>query len=395
MSKPRGFRLLIAVVLGFAVPVLCGAQRPLGPPVLVNLPVPGLEGAVPVALAMNARGDFVAAWENVPVNGSGGIRELRARRFLADGRPATGEVLVAADPPDAQAIGIALMEDGSFFVTLSGYPDLVARRYGPDGSFQGESVVGRGILRGRYSLAARPDGGFVLAWMRQARDQVHLVVQAVGADGEPAGPERRVGKGDSPAVAAGPDGGFVVAWVGEQPTPEDAHFNDLYVLAQRFGPDGRPLGGRVAIQGRFHGVIGNLRAAADGAGNFLLLWQEEGELRPAGGRGEFREGLYARRFDPDGTPLTGVVELEGFRAEAPQLAIDRAGNFVVTFSSSATTISGTFAQRFTADGAPFRPAFLVVPRTGGALVASDAGGNFVVVWSRNAREIVAQRYRKR
>jgi hypothetical protein len=231
--------------------------------------------------------------------------------------------------------------------------------------------------------------------MRQTGEQLALVARIIGADGQPAGPERRVAKGDSPAIAAEPDGGFVVAWVGEQPTPEDAHFNDLYVLAQRFGPDGRPLGERIAVQGRFHGVIGNLRAAANGAGNFLLLWQEEGELRPVGGRGEFREGLYARRFAPDGTPLTGVVELEGFRAEAPQLTIDRAGNFVVTFSSSATPVSGTFAQRFTADGAPFRPAFLVVPRTGGALVASDAGGNFVVVWSRNAHEIVAQRYRKR
>ncbi len=395
MSMPRGFRLLIPLLLGLAVPALAVAQRPLGPPFQVNVEAAGLEGAGASALAMNARGDFVVTWVNVPLNGSGAPRTLHARRFAADGTPVTGDILVSDDLLDRPGPEVALMEDGSFFVVLPAYPDLVARRYGPDGSFQGESVVARRLLRGSYSIAARPDGGFALVWMRQTGDQLALAARIIGADGQPAGPERRVAKGDSPAIAAEPDGGFVVAWVGEQPTPEDAHFNDLYVLGQRFGPDGRPLGERIAVQGRFHGVVGNLRAAADGAGNFLLLWQEEGELRPAGGRGEFREGLYARRFAPDGTPLTKVVELEGFRAEAPQLAIDRAGNFVVTFSSSATPVSGTFAQRFTADGAPFRPAFLVVPRTGGALVASDAGGNFVVVWSRTAREIVAQRYRKR
>jgi hypothetical protein len=37
----------------------------------------------------------------------------------------------------------------------------------------------------------------------------------------------------------------------------------------------------------------------------------------------------------------------------------------------------------------------VVPGSGGALVAGDAGGNLVVVWSKNAQEILAQRYRKR
>src|SRR4029077_18159791 len=122
-------------------------------------------------------------------------------------------------------------------VVLPAYPDLVARRYGPDGSFQGESVVARRLLRGSYSIAARPDGGFALVWMRQTGDQLALVAKIIGADGQPAEPERRIAKGGSPAIAAEPDGGFVVAWVGEQPTPEDAHFNDLYVLAQRFGPD--------------------------------------------------------------------------------------------------------------------------------------------------------------
>jgi hypothetical protein len=375
-------RILPALLL-FLLPALAAAQRPLGAPFQVNVEAAGLEGAGASSLTMNARGDFVVTWVNVPVNGSGETRTLHARRFAADGTPTTGDILVSDDLLDRPGPAVTLMEDGSFFVVLPAYPDLVARRYGPDGSFQGESVVARRLLRGSYAVAARPDGGFALVWMRQTGDQLALVARIIGADGQPAGPEWRVARGDSPAIAAEPDGGFVVAWIGEQFTPEDAHFDDRYVQAQRFGADGRPLGERIAVQGRFHGIVVNTHVAADADGNFLVLWQEGGYLTPPGARRRFHDGLAVRRFAADGAP------------QQPQFAMDGAGNFVVTFSSSATAVSGTFAQRFTADGAPFRPAFLVVPRTGGALVASDAGGNFVVVYSRNAQEIVAQRYRKR
>jgi hypothetical protein len=384
-------KYILPVLLLVLLPALAAAQHPLGPPVRVNVQTGGLQSSGATALAMNARGDFAVSWVNVPVEGGGASRPLYVRRFAADGTPATGEILVTGDSLDGPPAQIALMDDASFFIVFPRYPDLVARRYGADGSFRGETVVGRGILRDSFSVAARPDGGFDLVWTRHAGDQGVLVAQVVGADGEPVGPERRLGIGRSPAVAAGPDGELLAAWIYAQPIPGDTHLEDLYVLAQRFGADGKPRGGRITVQERFRGVAGNLRAAADGAGNDLLVWEEEGQLRPARGRGETRSGIYARRFALDGSPLTGVVELEGLATSHPQLAIDGAGNFVVTFLGA----EGTLAQRFTADGAPFRPAFLVAPDEEGALVASDAGGNFVLVRSPSPLVILAQRYRKR
>jgi hypothetical protein len=384
-------KYILPVLLLILLPVLAAAQHPLGRSVRVNVQTAGLQSAGATALAMNARGDFAVAWVNVPASGGGAFRPLYVRRFRADGTPATGEILVTGDSLDRPAAQIALMDDDSFFVVFPVYPDLVARRYGADGSFRGETVVGRGLLRDAFSIAARPDGGFDLVWTRHVGDQGVLVAQIVGADGEPVGPERRLGIGSSPAVAAGPDGEFLAAWIYAQPIPGDTHLEDFYVLAQRFGADGKPRGGRIAVQERFRGVAVNLRAAADGAGNDLLVWQEEGQLRPARGRGETRVGIYARRFAPDGSPLTGVVELEGLATGHPRLAIDGAGNFVMTFLGS----EGTLAQRFTADGVPFRPAFLVAPDTEGALVAGDAGGNFVLVRSPSPLVILAQRYRKK
>ena len=139
---------------------------------------------------MNARGDFVVAWVNVPVDGSASPARSSRGSSRPTARPRPGRSWSARSPGQSGA-RVALMEDGSFFVVLPAYPDLVARRYGPDGSFQGESVVARRLLRGSYSIAARPDGGFALVWMRQTGDQLALVARIIGADGQPAGPERR------------------------------------------------------------------------------------------------------------------------------------------------------------------------------------------------------------
>jgi hypothetical protein len=389
MSKPRGFHLLVAVVLGLAVPALCGAQRPLGPPFQVNVESAGLRA--PASLAMNARGEFVVAWVNVPVDGTE-PRTIVARRFAADGMPVTDEIQVAGFPADNHPAEVVIREDGSFIVVFPVFPDLLARHYGPDGTFEGESVVARGLQRGSYAVAARPDGGFALVWSREPRG---LVAQVIGAEGEPAGPERRVGRGDGPAVAVGPDGDFVVAWIVAQAIPGQSHLADYYLFARRFGANGAPSGDRIAVQARLRGILHSPRVAVDQQGDFLVLWQAAGVLGIGEGR-PFEEGAVARRFAADGTPRTGLLRVAGREAQSAQLAMDRAGNFVVAWSSASDASPGIFARRFTADGPPFRPALQVDARgSAGPLVASDANGNFVVVWSGIGREILAQRYRKR
>jgi hypothetical protein len=311
MSKPPRLRLLIPVVLGLAVPALCGAQRPLGPP----FPVDVDRGAfVEVSsLAMNARGDFAVTWVRQPVH-DGESRVLLARRFTAGGAPATGEIAVVDEPaPGFYSSRVAMEGDGSFVVVFSAFPDLVARRYGADGSFAGESVVA-GQTSGRdYEVAARPDGGFVLVWMREQL----IFYRLFDRHGAPAGPERRVGTGGPPAIAVGPDGGFVVTWIATKPDP-DPRYGDPYLVAQRFGAGGARIGGRILVQAPLASVdnITLPGIAEDGKGNFLVLW--EGRI----GTGPEAEGFYARRFAADGAPLTGRLKLEGVAGVSPRLAMD-------------------------------------------------------------------------
>ena len=387
-KKLQGIRGLILVLLGLAVPVLAGAQRPAGPPFVVNVQTAGLQFATD--LAMDARGDFVVTWVNVPPQ-TGESRTILARRFAADGTPVTGEILVAQDPLDNHPAKAVMMADGSFFVVFPVFPDLVARRYGPDGSFAGETVVARQIERNPYGVAARPQGGFALVF---ARNDSKLFTRILGAGGEPDGSERRFARGTSPVIAAGPDGGFVVAWIVPQEVPDQPHIADYYLFAQRFDANGAPSGDRIAVQGRLRDVLHSLGIAEDQEGNFLVFWYGAGILGTGGNR-ETEAGVVARRFAADGTPRTGLLRLTGDRTQSFALAMDWAGNFVIAWDQPSLNPPGILTQRFTADGAPLRQPLSVDPQGRGPLVASDANGNFVLVWSGLNEEILAQRFRKR
>jgi hypothetical protein len=380
MRSPR-IRLTFLVLLGLAVPSLLQAQRPAGPRFQVNVRTPGLQAVAD--LAMNARGEFVVTWIDVPPDGSA-ERTILVRRFAPDGTPDTPEILVARNPADSDPAKVVMMDDGSFVVVFPVFPDLVARRYGPDGDPQGD-VVARGLQRGQYAVAARPDGGFALVWIKGG---LVLTTRPFGRNGEPIGPERRIATGRSPSIAVGPDGESVVTWLVELPIPNQEHLGDFYLFGQRFGADGRPQGGRIAVQGRLRGILSNPQVAKDGQGDFLVLWKAAGVLQEGGTRSN-QVGVFVKRFDADGEPLTGTVKVAGDRADVPRLAMDQAGNFDVAWSES-----GVFVRRFTPDGTPFRQALAVDPNGRLPLVASDANGNFVLVWSGFSEEILGQRFRR-
>jgi hypothetical protein len=370
----------------FALASPAAAQHPLGPPVLVN--VPSADIVELSSMAMNAGGDFVVTWVGSSTH-TGEPRQLLARRFAADGTPTTDEIAVVDDPvPGADNSKVAIRDDGSFIVVFGVFPDLVVRTYGADGSFGIERVLVLLASGHGFRLAPMPGGGgFALSW---ARDSFSFV-RHFDATGLPYGPERRVGPVGPPALAAQP-GGFVATWIANRPEA-NPRYGDPYLVAQRFGADGERQGGRSLLQSPLtSGSIDTNAVASDAAGNFLTLWQ--GTV----GSGPLADGIYARRFKADGTPTTARLRLEGNTALSPQLAMDRAGNFVVAWlqlAAGPNGQTGAFAQRFTAEGAPFRPAFRA--DTGGSgepLVASAAGGNFVVIWTQ-PRKIFAQRYRKR
>lgn len=375
----KAVRCLSPVLLILLFPAFLLAQRPLGGEIQVNVQTVGAQQYP--HLATNRKGEFVVTWISSPSNGF--RASLYARRFAADGAPATGEILVAAQATNAVPnSAVAMMDDGSFVVVFpaggSGTPGsvLAARWYAPDGTPVGTDVTVTANAIPDFAIATRGDGGFTMVW-ESAPESVW--VRSLGPDHAPLGPEVLVDRnGLEPAVAVSPQGEPVVAWRAVNPAADPRH-NLYYVVAQRFTASGSPIGSAFRVSLKDPRPISYLFTGRDGAGNILVVWGEAG--------GRLGEGTFARRFGSHGTPLGGTVRLGKEKIE-PAMAMGGQGNFVVTWVDADATPgpfgADIFAQRFAADGRPLSVTFLVNSYTTslqeGPLVGIGAGGGFVVVW---------------
>ena len=121
--------------------------------------------------------------------------------------------------------------------------------------------------------------------------------------------------------------------------------------------------------------------ASDAAGNFVVLWLDK------------VRGLFLRRFDATGAPLTGEIQVDDppipaswlARQDLPRIAMDgRNGSFAVVYSSS----DGIWFRRFNAIAQPLDLIGLPYNTAGELLLGPDAvydgAGSLQVVWSATA-----------
>jgi hypothetical protein len=139
--------------------------------------------------------------------------------------------------------------------------------------------------------------------------------------------------------------------------------------------------------------------AADGAGSSVVAWDSVGQ------DGD-QQGVFARRYDGGGNPLGGEFQVNTYTTgeqSGPAVAADGAGNFVVLWHSIGQDGGeyGVFGQRFDSSGAPLGGEFAVNGYTPGAQADPTAvaigTGSFVVLWTsehqdRDGFGIFGQRY---
>ena len=115
---------------------------------------------------------------------------------------------------------------------------------------------------------------------------------------------------------------------------------------------------------------------------FVVVWQS----RNQDGSGQ---GVFGQRLDPDALPLGIEFQVNfytPFDQQRPSVAVAADGDFVVVWESADQDGSGKgiFGQRFAADTSPLGDEFQVNTYTTGSqyapAVASNANGDFVVVW---------------
>ncbi|MEH1862336.1 MAG: cadherin-like domain-containing protein [Nostoc sp.] len=145
-------------------------------------------------------------------------------------------------------------------------------------------------------------------------------------------------------------------------------------------------------------IIGNQSnstVAIDTAGNFVISWQSDGQDGTK---------IYAQRYNSDGTAKGDEFQVNtGTTGNQynPIVAIDTAGNFVISWQSDGQDGTDIYARRYNTDGTAKGGEFKVNTDTTGnqyspTAVAMDSGGDFVISWisleEGYGYEIYAQRY---
>ena len=291
---------------------------------------------------------------------------------------------------------VGMDKSGNFVIVWGGdqpgsFTDALAQRYTPAGArlggefrvntyttgFQTYLDIGGTALPPSVSRNAR--GDFVVVWSSYPGPvtQFDVVGQRFDAAGAPRGAEFVVtaAGGYNADVAIAPTGAFVVAF-----TAYDGSGGDS-IFARRYDSSGAPIGAQFQVNTyttRYQ-YFANVAVAPDGA--FVVVWNDFGLDGSLG-------GVFGQRFSAAGTRLGGQFQVNihtQYEQLGPQVATDAAGNFVVVWhSGDQFDAQDVLGRRYDAAGNALGGEFLVNTYTLDdqtyASVALNAAGDFVVAW---------------
>jgi hypothetical protein len=392
------------------------AVAPVGPEFLVNSTTAGDQREPKVA--MEAAGDFVVVWES-PSPNNAFINGVYAQRYNAAGvaqgsefpvRATTGD----ADRPYPNAPDVAMDAAGDFVVVWQEYDNsfnfcgvsgIYAQRYNAAGVAQGSDFHVNTTTECDQlfpSVAMDAVGNFVVSWQSYRRNGgFGIYAQQYNALGEAQGSETLVSTTDlydneRPSVAMDPAGDFVVSWQGNDRGYYDT-VDNYNIYAQRYNATGVAQGNEFPVNSTTVDTQAFSSVAMDAVGNFVVSWHSN--LQDGNGF-----GIYAQRYNAAGVAQGGefpVNTITSGNQTRPAVAMNAAGDFVISLQSSDGSSFGIYAQAFNAGGAAqgseFRVNTTTANRQDHPSVKMDAAGDIVVCWESNLQDgsgygIYAQRY---
>ena len=185
----------------------------------------------------------------------------------------------------------------------------------------------------------------------------------------------------APSVGVDADGDFVVVW-----SSFNQDGSDEGVFAQRWSSAGARSGPELQVNTYTGGPQAKAQVAVESDGDFVVVWQSA------------QSGYYdvfGRRFTSSGTALAAefvVNQITGGAQSLPAVATDAEGDFVVVWNSFGTDGSGegVFGRRFASDGSPVGGDFQINRYTTNSQhqpwVATESDGDFVVVWQSSLQD---------
>jgi len=287
---------------------------------------------------------------------------------------------------DANGNFVITWEDGR---NSTSSPDIYAQRYDSNGIPIGENFkvnddIGN-IIQERPAIAMNGNGDFVIAWVDWRSQMTDIYAQRFASDGSALGSNFKVNNdvGNGPreriSVAIDGSGNFVITW--------QVHLINIY--AQRFANDGIPLGNNFIVS---QGGLPAIAMTVDG--NFVITWVNFNV---------FPTFIYAQRYTSDGSVLGNNFKVNDDDGTSmyddPDISIDNAGNFVITWTDYRNIGPDIYAQRFAYNGSILGSNFKVNNDSGNhsqfyPSIASNNNGNFIITWAdhRIGSNIYAQRY---
>jgi large repetitive protein len=176
------------------------------------------------AVAMDAVGNFVVVWQGRDSDGEG----ILARRFDAAGNGLGSEFIVNAAVSDKQLAPALAMNAAGDWVVAWESPDangsgIFGQRFNAAGATVGSQFAVNTTTGGNQiapAVAINDSGAFVVAWQSADANNQGVFAQAFAADGSAAGSEQLVntttaGNQIAPSVGIMSDGTYCVVWTGD------------------------------------------------------------------------------------------------------------------------------------------------------------------------------------
>lgn len=245
-------------------------------------------------------------------------------------------------------------------------------------------------------VSAMGTGGFVVVW--NGFGGYDVWARRLDGSGQPQGTAFVVNEAVDlnvyPAVDSGPEGDFVVVWSRFSGPPDDARA----VVGRRFDAQGDPVGEEIEVTSTTVWSPERADVALDASGRFLAVWNE------TTGRDGSETGAFGRVVDETNLPVGDDFQVNTYSSGGqllPRAAADGAGGFMVAWIGAEPGGSGVgvFAQHLDAVGGRVGSEFRVNTYTtgdqAGHSVAGDGTGGFLVTW-RSAEQddgVLAQRVR--
>lgn len=306
------------------------------------------------AVAWDKDENFVVVWQD---DGGDGLYQIKARGFNADGTERFPQFTVneGFSRGQQELPDVAMADDGSFVVVFQDCRqcdelpesrpiekyDIRARGFGPDGVERLPYFTVNPTSRGQQTkpaIAMNPaTGSFVVVWEHDGNEDglYEILGRGFNADGtarllpgDPAGEgeiqinAHSTGQQLNPAIAMDGNGNFVVVWENDGDQPPDGQFE---LKGRGFNADGTERIPQFDVNVLNAGQQINPSIAMNPSGKFAVAWEDDRD-----GDGEFH--IRMRAFNADATERMEQRKLDCMEPAQhldPSVAVDASGRVLV------------------------------------------------------------------